>query len=51
MRRSLVILFVESDLKGRSEPDNSEFLNVDKETKTLDNLSVSLVENDGRLEM
>ena len=42
-------MFVESDLKGRSEPDNNEFLNVDKETKTLDNLSVSLVENDGRL--
>ena len=28
-------MFVERDLKWRSEPDNSEFLNVDRETKTL----------------
>lgn len=41
-------MFVERDLKWRSEPDNSEFLNVDRETKTLDSLSVSLVDNGGR---
>lgn len=43
-KKKVIGNFVESDLKWRGETDCSGFLNVDTETRTLNNLSVSLAE-------